>query len=98
MVPVCSLFRDQKVIRLNKKDDTLKATCPTCGKSVLYHKGQNDPYFPFCSERCKLIDLGKWLEEEHCIEGTLDDRMPERAGDDDDIDENLDNDEMDISG
>ena len=30
--------------------------CPTCRKLVL----RDDPEFPFCSERCRLIDLGKW--------------------------------------
>ena len=30
--------------------------CPTCGRLV----NVNDPDFPFCSEHCKTIDLGKW--------------------------------------
>ncbi len=30
--------------------------CPTCRTLVL----RKDPEFPFCSERCRLIDLGKW--------------------------------------
>jgi len=30
--------------------------CPTCRKLVL----RSAPEFPFCSERCRLIDLGKW--------------------------------------
>ncbi len=30
--------------------------CPTCGIIV----GLNDPDFPFCSDRCRKIDLGKW--------------------------------------
>jgi endogenous inhibitor of DNA gyrase (YacG/DUF329 family) len=30
--------------------------CPTCRAIVL----RQDPEFPFCSERCRLIDLGKW--------------------------------------
>ena len=30
--------------------------CPTCRKIVL----ANDPEYPFCSEHCKTIDLGKW--------------------------------------
>jgi uncharacterized protein len=30
--------------------------CPTCRKLVL----RKDPEFPFCSERCRTIDLGKW--------------------------------------
>jgi endogenous inhibitor of DNA gyrase (YacG/DUF329 family) len=31
--------------------------CPTCSKETEY---TGNPYRPFCSERCKLIDLGKW--------------------------------------
>ena len=30
--------------------------CPTCRTIVL----RTDPEFPFCTERCRLIDLGKW--------------------------------------
>ena len=30
--------------------------CPTCRTIVL----RDDPQFPFCSERCRMIDLGKW--------------------------------------
>ncbi|MEW5943188.1 MAG: DNA gyrase inhibitor YacG [Pseudomonadota bacterium] len=35
--------------------------CPVCGKSAVF--GAENPYRPFCSERCKLIDLGQWAEE-----------------------------------
>ena len=39
--------------------------CPICKKpSVLT---QDNPYRPFCSSRCKLIDLGDWAAEEHKI-------------------------------
>jgi len=31
--------------------------CPTCSKQTEY---AGNPYRPFCSDRCKLIDLGKW--------------------------------------
>ena len=31
--------------------------CPTCKKETEY---TGNPYRPFCSKRCKLIDLGKW--------------------------------------
>ena len=34
-------------------------TCPQCGKDVIWDK-QTSPFRPFCSERCKLIDLGEW--------------------------------------
>jgi endogenous inhibitor of DNA gyrase (YacG/DUF329 family) len=32
--------------------------CPKCGKEV---PTENRDFRPFCSERCKLLDLGKWL-------------------------------------
>jgi endogenous inhibitor of DNA gyrase (YacG/DUF329 family) len=37
--------------------------CPICKKPVDEpHPGEAPPrFFPFCSERCKLIDLGRWL-------------------------------------
>ncbi|MEM7828468.1 MAG: DNA gyrase inhibitor YacG [Candidatus Aenigmatarchaeota archaeon] len=44
----------------------MKVKCPTCKKEVEW---KGNPYRPFCSERCKLIDLGKWLDEEYAIEG-----------------------------
>jgi endogenous inhibitor of DNA gyrase (YacG/DUF329 family) len=51
--------------------------CPTCKKSVEWTDAF--PFRPFCSERCKLIDLGEWASESHVIAGdpvdpyTLDD-------------------------
>jgi endogenous inhibitor of DNA gyrase (YacG/DUF329 family) len=44
--------------------------CPTCGKTVEWVKEQR--WKPFCSERCKLIDLGTWAGEGY--------RIPERPG------------------
>lgn len=40
-------------------------TCPTCGKKVEWSEQQ--VWRPFCCERCRLIDLGKWAGEEHRI-------------------------------
>ena len=40
--------------------------CPTCGKPV---EGQENPWRPFCSERCKLIDFGRWANEEYRVPG-----------------------------
>jgi endogenous inhibitor of DNA gyrase (YacG/DUF329 family) len=37
--------------------------CPTCSKGGAWPAR----FAPFCSERCKLIDLGKWLNQEHVI-------------------------------
>ncbi|MGE0029510.1 MAG: DNA gyrase inhibitor YacG [Steroidobacteraceae bacterium] len=44
----------------------LEVSCPRCGK---LHPWQGNQFRPFCSERCKLIDLGAWLEEKHAIPG-----------------------------
>jgi endogenous inhibitor of DNA gyrase (YacG/DUF329 family) len=41
--------------------------CPTCSEAVAWSKA-ND-YKPFCSKRCKLIDLGEWASEGHKIAG-----------------------------
>ncbi|NLX22507.1 MAG: DNA gyrase inhibitor YacG [Phycisphaerae bacterium] len=41
--------------------------CPTCGKRVTYATREEVPFRPFCCKRCKLIDLGKWLNEEYRI-------------------------------
>ena len=40
-------------------------TCPQCGKEVVWNS--DSPYRPFCSERCKLIDLGQWATESYRI-------------------------------
>jgi len=41
--------------------------CPTCQRPVEW--SQASPFRPFCSERCKLIDLGAWASEKHVIPG-----------------------------
>lgn len=46
---------------------TKKVKCPTCGKAVEW--SEKNPWRPFCSERCKLIDLGEWANESHRIPG-----------------------------
>lgn len=45
--------------------------CPNCKKLIEYTT--SNPYRPFCSERCKLIDLGQWLVESYRIP-SLDDQ------------------------
>lgn len=39
--------------------------CPTCGR--LHEWDSANRFRPFCSERCKLIDLGKWANEEYRV-------------------------------
>ena len=43
--------------------------CRHCRKLLQYQKISDLPFFPFCSERCKLVDLGAWLDEERRIPG-----------------------------
>ena len=39
--------------------------CPTCGKSAPWTAA--NPWRPFCSERCKLVDLGGWADESYRV-------------------------------
>lgn len=42
--------------------------CPICKKRVEEPRtGEPRSYFPFCSERCKLVDLGRWLDGKYQI-------------------------------
>jgi len=42
--------------------------CPNCQTLVIYD--QSNPYRPFCSERCKMLDFGAWATEEYAIIGS----------------------------
>jgi endogenous inhibitor of DNA gyrase (YacG/DUF329 family) len=42
---------------------TVKLRCPICKKAV----ESKAPDFPFCSDRCRLIDLGKWASDGYVI-------------------------------
>lgn len=44
-------------------------SCPICGKPVDARPA--NPSSPFCSDRCRLLDLGRWLGEEYRIPGPL---------------------------
>ncbi len=53
---------------MNSRCRTIKFDCPTCKKGIEYT--DEYPFRPFCSERCKLIDLGEWAAEGHKIKGS----------------------------
>ena len=55
---------------------TTTVLCPQCGNTVLWQDDQQ--WKPFCSERCKLIDLGDWASENH--------RIPDKPAHPEDID------------
>ena len=45
----------------------ITVACPHCQKEMIWDS--NNPFRPFCSERCKLIDFGAWVNERHVIIG-----------------------------
>ena len=52
----------------DKPQTTTKiVSCPRCSSAVSW--GPQSPYRPFCSERCRMVDLGAWLSESHAIPG-----------------------------
>lgn len=51
-----------------------RVKCPTCQREIDWSQS---PFRPFCSERCRLIDLGAWLTEKHAIPG---EPAPEESG------------------
>ena len=48
---------------LDHEATVIKAACRTCGESIT----SEVQTFPFCSERCRGADLGKWFNEEYRI-------------------------------
>lgn len=48
----------------------IQGRCPTCSKTYTIDILDDLPSFPFCSDRCRLIDLGRWIDGVHAIPGT----------------------------
>ena len=52
----------------------MKHRCPVCKKSIkasTQEESEEARFFPFCSQRCKLIDLGAWLDAKYKIVSEL---------------------------
>jgi hypothetical protein len=61
----------------------VKLKCPICKQPVK----SGEPEFPFCSERCRVIDLGKWASGQYVVSSPLTDVSdldPEPKRDDED--------------
>ncbi len=54
-----------------------KIRCPRCGTKADY---EGNPYRPFCSERCKLIDLGNWITGTYRVPTKDDDEQEDETG------------------
>jgi len=56
----------------------MKCRCPICNKTCGENPKENK-FYPFCSERCKLIDLGKWLDSEYKVSTPIAGPNPQKA-------------------
>lgn len=65
-------------------------TCPICRRALDAVEAQQGPYRPFCSQRCKTIDLGGWLDGRYKISRPVDEErdvsLTRQADDADDTD------------
>ncbi len=55
--------------------------CPICKKEVAI----GEPHMPFCSERCKEIDLGHWASEKYVISTPVQQELPDHPEIDEDV-------------
>ncbi len=65
--------------------------CPQCGHLTFY--SPDNPFRPFCSERCRLIDLGDWASESYKVSHTNNDNdqdLENKKTDQEDYDEDVD--------
>lgn len=49
---------------MESKNIKLMVNCPKCSKKFNYYSSD---FRPFCSDKCKLIDLGRWLDQSYAI-------------------------------
>lgn len=45
----------------------IRGRCPTCSKSYEIETINKLPSFPFCSDRCRLVDLGRWIDGTYAV-------------------------------
>lgn len=62
----------------------MKITCRICKKITQW---EDNPYRPFCSERCKMTDLGTWASEGYRIAGKKEEEEDESDYADEDKEE-----------
>ncbi|MGE5299593.1 MAG: DNA gyrase inhibitor YacG [Acidobacteriota bacterium] len=57
----------------------MKIRCPVCREWTTW---EENPHKPFCSKRCKLIDLGAWASEEYRVPGKKEEEEDETRNED----------------
>jgi len=74
---------DRDRMRNDHSESTRRFVCPKCSRPVaMRQEGSRGlpRFFPFCSERCKLIDLGAWFDADYRIASKPDEDGEESAG------------------
>jgi tRNA threonylcarbamoyl adenosine modification protein YjeE len=62
--------RLESLVRLERNgssDDASEPSCPVCGARA----AKDQSTFPFCSDRCRLVDLGRWFNEGYRVSRTI---------------------------
>lgn len=54
----------------------LEVRCPHCGMKFAYQQSQ---FRPFCSKRCRMVDLGHWLDGSYAVDGGPATAVPEES-------------------
>jgi endogenous inhibitor of DNA gyrase (YacG/DUF329 family) len=60
----------------------IRGSCPICGRKFEVARLDDLPSFPFCSDRCRLIDLGRWIDGAYKIPGSPSPAGPARDEED----------------
>jgi endogenous inhibitor of DNA gyrase (YacG/DUF329 family) len=55
---------ENALVKLNMSAGLVPMKCPICNKKVMW---EGNPFRPFCSQRCQIIDLGNWASEKYCM-------------------------------
>jgi len=65
---------------MSDKRLTINRRCPTCGGAMsrIQKTREANPFFPFCSERCKLADLARWFRGDYFIGQDLNSLSPDQ--------------------
>jgi len=68
------MARPQKTPPRTSRARVCRTVCPVCKSPVESRDLRADRLFPFCSRRCKLVDLGKWFDGEYCIRHEIEEK------------------------
>jgi len=60
----------------------IEGRCPTCSRPYRIAALGDLPSFPFCSTRCRLIDVGRWTDGRYVIPGSVGSEQPGMSPDD----------------